>query len=262
MGELVIMNIANKLLGLVLVVILLTLGMSFLPSSQARADDTPTASIAKITIIPPDLQITTPTDFFDESYAQWVAILAAIDAHDLKSVTLDITGMGGVLYNETMTAKQIDDLKSQGTVINMRVIGRAVSANAYIVCNASSFTMDNYSQLYFHYPYTMNTSLFNLIESRDFTEAPYDALDTQYVMDTCIKAGILTKADVAGLKAGKAIVITQYPGKRIKTISNFDNEYLIYFNKGSILNFMVVYLFGLLTLYIVVKIIKKTSNNY
>lgn len=248
--------INRHLLVLVFSIIAITLFMSFIPFNQARADDNPVISIAKITIIPPPPEVTTPTDFFDDSYAQWAALLDSVGKLNLKSVTLDITGMGGVLYNETMTAKHIDDLKSQGTVINMRVIGRAISANAYIVCNASSFTMDNYSQLYFHYPYSVNNNLFSLIESRDFTASPYDAIDTQYVMDTCIKAGILTNEDVVTMKAGKAVVISQYPNGRVKTISNYDNEFISQFNSGSILNFLILVIFSFLMLFFSVKIVK------
>jgi hypothetical protein len=200
----------------------------------------------------------TPNTFIDSNNDLWDAFanklvsLSSIDAMRSK-ITLLVNGYGGDVNEVFKVSASIERAKEKGVVVDMEVIGQAISGHAYLLCAANKVTFREGSSVVFHAAGNYNSLFFKLFSYRTIGKDIETTTLSLPLFKSCVRNNLLTLEEVMLVSQGKRITITYLNGQFNRYVNeDYNNEWSNMFAQLIYIGFLFCVL--ILLIYIIKRI--------
>lgn len=190
------------------------------------------------------ITLITPVVFGDES--DWNNIIVALRNLNFgDQLNLEVNGFGGLQNLETRIGYYIDKAKKRGAIVNMKLVGEAHSAHAYLLCHASNFTMEDNSGMMFHNPLFFDSYFFGLIPYRNQSINDNINKVLHYnAIKKCKDAKMLSNQDIEDMNNNLRVIYVKKDGV-IERSTNYEPETgILYLVKSFVKIIFIVCLLG------------------
>lgn len=178
---------------------------------------------------PSEMTIDLPPDFTGNSEDGIRDLIKTLRSSHNTTFNIRVQGPGGDLFLMNDLATAILDSKTQNNTINMRVVGLAASADAFITCYADKVTMDDGASLMFHQAYGIKTQFFGFLNTKVLaTDNIMIENMMNQIFNKCSQAHTLTDKDIQTVKEGRDVIITKNNGSLTKTYNTDSADFTEY----------------------------------
>lgn len=147
--------------------------------------------------------VDSPPLFTSNFLDQWHELESTIRDGDKKQYTIRWEGYGGMVFFGGEFQQAIVDAQKQGKVINIDVIGPAISMHALSVCYADNVNIRPGASLVFHSIFGEDDSLWGMIKSlitgktqKVYNFLPFELRQNSYMWAECINKGYVNRQDL------------------------------------------------------------------
>jgi hypothetical protein len=226
----VIQNIVNTLIYLLFLLLVLGLMMNTARANEAlKPVSIPVLNLTPARV-PVDVAMFTPQTFSNGSdINQWINLSNSfITDKYVKGdrITLYVTGYGGILTYIEQVMRSIEIAKQRGLQVDMVLTGVAISGHAFLLCAADNLVIGNNTSITFHRAGFYANYMNDFIVDRYTSDDPSFKSSEDFMIQTCIRRGLLTFEMTQALYEGKRVVITKDGTGKLSAVvlDDFENN--------------------------------------